>query len=260
MITISIENRGRVKAAKSGEEEVYLIYKDFYAEEDEITIAFPEPGYYQVQTDIALLPALLWCEGTYYMPVPSGDLKLPYYPYAFSGDIHLVTVRRAREKEITNYRNLALNPADWHGNRAMYPHTHANVETRGESVFASRNAVDGLKAADSHGLFPWSSWGINRNPEAEITVDFGRPVDIDLLALYTRADFPHDAWWTEGSVRFSDGSEIKLGLSKKDGAQTFPVDKKGITSLTLFRLVKADDPSPFPALTQIEAWGTESGR
>ena len=29
-------------------------------------------------------------------------------------------------------------------------------------------------------------------------------------------------------------------------------------SLKLFELKKAEDPSPFPALTQLEAWGTEA--
>ena len=140
----------------------------------------------------------------------------------------------------------------------MYPHTYANVETRGESVFASRNAVDGLIAADNHGGYPWSSWGINRNPDAEMTVDFGRPVDISRLVFYNRADFPHDAWWTEGTVTFSDGSSVTLPFVKKDGAQGFSVEKKGVTSLTISHLIKADDPSPFPALVQIEAWGRES--
>ena len=34
--------------------------------------------------------------------------------------------------------------------------------------------------------------------------------------------------------------------------------KKGITWVRLEELIKADDPSPFPALTQIEVYGTES--
>jgi len=38
----------------------------------------------------------------------------------------------------------------------------------------------------------------------------------------------------------------------------FNITKKEITSLKLGNLIKANDPSPFPALTQIEVYGTES--
>ena len=258
MITIAIENGGTVLLEKKGSSELYAVYKDEYREGDTIRLEFGEEGLYWVSVDAALFPALLWCRGTYTLPVPFNEKKQPYAPSAFTGNIHLLMVRKARDEERKNCRNLALNPADHHGNNALYPHTYANVETRGESVFASRNAVDGLIAADNHGGYPWSSWGINRNPDAEMTVDFGRPVDIDSLVFYNRADFPHDAWWTEGRVSFSDGSSITLPFIKKDGAQEFSVEKKGITSLTISHLIKADDPSPFPALVQIEAWGRES--
>ena len=258
MITISIKNNGKTIAERNGEDEVYLVHKDEYCEGDCIEISFSEPGFYHVSTDPALIPAMLWCRGTYTFTVPFNEQRKPYSPVAFAGNIHLLMVRKAKDEERSNYRNLALNPADWHGNTALYPHTYANVETRGESVFASRNAVDGLIAADYHGEFPWSSWGINRDENAEMTVDFGRPVDIDRIVFYDRADFPHDAWWKEGTIRFSDGTAEAFPLIKKDGAQSFSVDKKGITSMTVCRLIKADDPSPFPALTQIEAWGRES--
>ena len=38
----------------------------------------------------------------------------------------------------------------------------------------------------------------------------------------------------------------------------FEIRKKGIEWIKLGNLIKADDPSPFPALTQIEVYGTES--
>ena len=49
----------------------------------------------------------------------------------------------------------------------------------GEAVFAARNAIDGQKAANDHGKWPWTSWGINRDPNAAMTVAFGRKVVID---------------------------------------------------------------------------------
>ena len=47
----------------------------------------------------------------------------------------------------------------------------ANVETRGESVFAARNAIDGVKANRSHGAWPFESWGINRQDDAQLTLE-----------------------------------------------------------------------------------------
>ena len=63
-----------------------------------------------------------------------------------------------------------------------------NVETRGEAVFAARNAIDGVYENDAHGIWPYQSWGINRDPNAALTLDFGRPVTIDELRLTLRAD------------------------------------------------------------------------
>lgn len=59
-------------------------------------------------------------------------------------------------------------------------------------MFAARNAIDGVVANDSHGRWPYESWGINMQDDAELTLDFGRAVDFDRIVLYTRADFPHD--------------------------------------------------------------------
>ncbi|MBQ2626344.1 MAG: carbohydrate-binding protein, partial [Eubacterium sp.] len=75
------------------------------------------------------------------------------------------------------------------------------------------------------------------------------------------ADFPHDNWWVSGKLVFTDGSEMTLNMEKKTGEpHCFSLEeaKCGITWVRLQELVKADDPSPFPALTQIEVYGTES--
>ena len=155
-------------------------------------------------------------------------------------------------------RNLAYNPYDSHENTTFFPHTKANIETRGESVFASRNAIDGIIASNNHGFWPFISWGINRDPKAELNLDFGRDVIIDKIIFYTRADFPHDAWWDKASITFSDGETIDFNLKKFDGPQIFPIKEKKISSLTLHDLIKADDPSPFPALVQLEVYGKEA--
>ena len=56
-------------------------------------------------------------------------------------------------------------------------------------------------------------------------------------------------------MTFSDGTSESVKLDKCVEPQMFPIRRKGITWLKVGELVKADDPSPFPALTQIEAFG-----
>ena len=132
------------------------------------------------------------------------------------------------------------------------------METRGESVFAARNAIDGVAAVSSHGRWPYSSWGINRQDDAELTLEFGRPVDFDTIVLYTRADFPHDNWWIRGTFTFSDGTQEQVEMEKSSEPHRFAIARSGITWLKLGSLIKADDPSPFPALTQLEVYGQDS--
>lgn len=174
----------------------------------------------------------------------------------FYGDRHYLYAETARPDEIGAYRNLALNPADQHCDVPCYPHATANVETRGESVFAAKNAIDGVRANLSHGNWPYQSWGINRQDDAVMRVDFGRPVRTGRIVLFTRADFPHDNWWIRVTVRFSDGSSLEFPLEKslRGHALTFP--EKEIRWLELCNLIRADDPSPFPALTRIQVFGT----
>ena len=155
------------------------------------------------------------------------------------------------------YRNLALNQNDQHKEVKCYPHASANVETRGESVFAAQNAIDGVRANLWHGSWPWTSWGINRQADAEIKIDFGRTVWTDKIVLYTRADFPHDSWWTKVTLHFSDGSSIDWELQKTNLAQVLEFEKKEISWVMMNQLIKAEDDSPFPALTQLEVYGAD---
>ena len=86
-------------------------------------------------------------------------------------------------------------------------------------------------------------------------MEFGREAAVDAVELFLRADFPHDAWWRQASVRFSDGTSLDLPLVKSDAGQRFSFPEKKIEWLVLEKLIKADDPSPFPALTQIRVFG-----
>ena len=252
-----VRGDGTVVCADSGRGSAALVFRGEYREGDRVVLESSEKNVHLVwQADDALGSALVYItEHTVSYPVPFGEKKVCYSPKIFSGNRHYLYVRLAEEAEISAYRNLALNVMDQHGDPGCYPHASANVETRGESVFAARNAIDGVTENRSHGEWPYTSWGINRDPAACLKLEFGREVEADRIVLVTRADFPHDSWWTQATVTFSDGSAIELPMEKSAKPHVFTFPKKKISWLTLDKLIKADDPSPFPALTQIEVYG-----
>lgn len=253
-----VDRNGGEKFSFLGEDEIAVMSDVCYEEGDALQLVADGECTLEVLLDECLGSALVHYKAPYSLTIPFEEKKTSYSPRSFAEGRKYFRVRVVSDKEKRNYRNLVFNPYDWHGNDGLYPHSKANVETRGEAVFASRNAMDGIVVSDSHGNYPYASWGINRNPEAEMHIDFGRPVRIDRVVFYNRADFPHDAWWTEGTVEFSDGEEMVFSFVKTGRAQAFDIKEKVVTSLTIKKLVKADDPSPFPALTQIEVWGEDA--
>lgn len=132
------------------------------------------------------------------------------------------------------------------------------METCGEAVFAARNAVEDIYENDAHGSWPYQNWGINRDPNAALTIDFGRAVTVDEIRLTLQTDFPHDSWWTQATVAFDDGNREVLTLTKIAALHAFVITPCTVQGLKLFELKKADSASPFPALTQIEVYGTET--
>lgn len=245
-------------ASASGEDELYMVYNGEYKVGDKIALEAEREAFVVIQLDDALGEELVYLKkGSLTYEVPYEEKKICYSPKCFVGERHLLTVREAAKEEISAYRNLARNRYDQHGNTGYYPHATANVETRGEAVFAARNAIDGIKANDYHGEWPYGSWGINRNPDAVIRVDFGRSIVADKLAVYLRADFPHDSWWEQMTVRFSDETTMTCSLQKTGKAQVIEIPERKLEWIQLEKLIKADDPSPFPALTQLEVYGRE---
>lgn len=256
-IDVKILNaEGVVLAQRRSENEVNLVYLQEYQPGDHVLVEAQEvPGLYHMQLDDAKGSSLVYLTGPVRYEIPFGEKRINTSPKVFSGNRHLIHVRMALEEERQNYRNLSENVWDQHGEVCCYPHASANVETRGESVFAALNAIDGVTVSESHGKWPFESWGINRREDATWKLEFGRSVDVDKLVIYTRADFPHDNWWEKMTVMFSDGTSQTLDLTKGGQAQVFSIQKEGINWLEICDLVKADDPSPFPALTQLQVFG-----
>ena len=238
---------------------VSLSTKNFeYEEGDQISVQTDKTGsFLMVKFDETIDTSLVYIpEGNWTYDISFNKNRSEARPeQRFIGKHHYLSVRVATKEEIIGYRNLALNPHDQKEMSGAYPHAHANVETRDDATFFACNAIDGVYANNSHGAYPFQSWGINQQADAALTIDFGRKVELDKVVFTWRADFPHDSYWTEVTVRFSDGSKETFQTQKTDRPQSFTFSKRQVTSVTFGELIQSDDSSPFPALTQIEFFG-----
>lgn len=261
MLTLRLKNKNEVLAERSHDTETYLSFKRReYSEGEIFELVIDEPkSFVWVQLDEAIEPSLIYLtDRTWEFPVILDEkLRLAYSPKIFTGGHHYVRAWLPTEKEIKSYRNLARNAHDQKEDTKAYPHAFANVETRNDSTFFARNAIDGVLANEDHGAYPYQSWGINQRKDAEITIDFGREVEVSRLALVLRGDYPHDSYWTQVTVVFSDGEEKILKTTNQLDRQYFDIGLKRTSSVTLKDLIKNEDESAFPALTQFEAYGTE---
>lgn len=254
------DKMGKTICVNNGEDYVSMVCCAEYQEGDQIVLEISESNIFvMLQLDDAMGEELCYVTGNVYYQIPFGEKRISYSPKAFYGNRHYLYARIATKEEISSYRNLACNVYDQHENKSCYPHAWANVETRGESVFAARNAIDKVCENRSHGEWPYESWGINMRDDAEITVEFGREVEVDKIVLFTRADFPHDNWWKQVSISFSDGTKEVIALEKSALPHTIPLTKRITTKVCLSELIKSEEPSPFPALSQILVYGREVG-
>ncbi len=246
------------KAVSKGVDEVSLVYSQAYAQGDRIILEMSgENVFVWLQMDDALGRALVYITGNVEYIIPFGEQRVNLSPKVFYGTRHLLYARIAKEYDVAGYRNLAVNVYDQHQMRDCYPHAVANVETRRETVFAARNAIDGVVVNHCHGEWPYQSWGIGRQDDASIKIEFGRIVEVDRIVLYTRADFPHDNWWKSVNFFFSDESSYEMKMEKSALPHEIEFPAKQIRWLEMNHMVKSDELSPFPALTQIEVYGRE---
>lgn len=247
---------GIEKASVSGEDNVCLVYNHEYEEGDSIHVHSGSETDAVLQLEDSIQPTFGFLKNDFTFRIPFFEKRVCYSPKSFILSPHVLTARVATMEEMNRYRNLSLNPLDCHENTGFYPHAMANVETRGEAVFAAHNAINGNYANLGHGPWPYESWGINRKEDAELKIDFGRKVNVDKIGITLRNDFPHDNWWEQATIKFSDGSSFVARLDKVGISQHFSIRPREITWATIGELIKnPDDPSPFPALTQIEFWG-----
>ena len=260
MIRIEYRNAaGETVARAEHPEEALLCARTEYAEGDSIVVTSDGAKHLMVQMDAAMAAGEVYLPaGSMSWRVPSGEGRRAYSPAVFMPGRHIVSARAMTAAECAARRNLACNPADLRGDTEFFPHCTANVETRGESVFAARNVIDGLRHNVSHGDWPYQSWGIGAREDAWCRLDLGREALIDEMALTLRADFPHDAWWVRGQVELSDGFVMDFPLKKSGERQFIALGEHRASWLRLQNMVKSDDPSAFPSLIEWEVFGKDT--
>ena len=219
-----------------------------------------------------------------------GGGNWPYDSRAFSttGNTEkVITARVATEEEISERKNLALNPFDLRGNDnglsgsnkkgdiSVFPHAFANRVTDNKREFEPRNAIDGFEYNASHVGFPYQAWGCgNEKSDSEFSVLFGRYVEIDQIDITVRAQWnppqpnnasDHDINWTSATLEFSDGTEMAITLQKLASPQTIKLPEKKIVSWVRLKdlpvseeIIPVDGRKKFSALTEFKVWGTES--
>ncbi len=197
-------------------------------------------------------PIPLWPEGR-------GPRTYPHPPKAFQGTKHVITARVATAKEINAYRNMAVNPMDPRGKSTAYAHASANSEWGKSAIYSAGCAIDGfVEATGDHHTWPRQSWGPHlpggKHPEPELTINFGRPVEINKLVIVCRYNVRQGGYWKEATVEFSDGSKVTVKPEYNGKRQEFPIKKRVVTSLKIAKLVP-NKAGRYAAFIEVEAWG-----
>lgn len=257
-LTISVvDSKGNELYAATGTDLVQLDGRNRpYREGDRIILEASEENVeLEVMLDASLSPSIVYLpSGCLEFPVPFEKRSRAYAEGAFCGRRSWGYARVLDARERGNYRNLALNSHDLEGEVSLYPHASTNSGATDDRYLA-RNAIDGVFQTCCHAEWPYESWGINGREDAWLQVDFGRPVHACELVLFLRADFPHDAWWERARVTCSDGFDAEVSLGKTGGPQRFDLGGRDTEWLRLSDLKKVDDPSPWPALSQLMVMG-----
>jgi hypothetical protein len=254
-----VNKDGEVLLRNTAEDEVSLAYRGLYNPGEKIVLTSNKNDIFVVlRLEDSLESSLVYLKSYQTeFEIPFDKERKPYGLKAFTEERHWAWVRIARDYEIETYKNLARNTFDTKDNKSMYPHASTNVVTE-DPVFFPRNTIDGVFETSNHGSWPHSSWGINRKKDAWLKIDFGRNVIVDNVVLYLRADFPHDNWWKEADLIFSDESVEHINLQKTGKGQCFKIIPRNVEWIKLSNFTISDEPSEFPALSQIEVYGVEA--
>ena len=137
----------------------------------------------------------------------------------------------------------------------------SNSEWRHSCIYAARCAIDGhVDGTGNHHGWPRQNWGPYGNaggeahPNSELLIEFGRPVEIDKLAVVVRYNPYQNNHWKEATVEFSDGSKVKIEPKYNGQRQAFPIQKRIVKWMKFTKLVDRR-PGGYAAFVEVEAYG-----
>ena len=254
-----INEKGEVKFRAYGDA-IDERYSGEYEAGDKYRLELCDGEFVKMKLDETLAESIVYVpDGIFEFEIPFGDARtLGYAPTAFSGDSHRVICEEPSEAEIYGEREISLNSHDKHNIPKYFPHASANFVTRESPSFFERNAIDGVINNLGHGRYPYHSWGGGLREDLEFTVHFGMPTEVSKVVLYLRADFPHDTYWKEADIEFSDGTRHHVDLIGTADGQCAEFEPKLTewVKLTGFKQQRLEDGSlSFAALTQIQIFG-----
>ena len=254
---ISLYNRDCQLLFSETGEKIHTCFCHEYEEGDYLVLMADPGNFVRIKIDPAIETAVVYVkEDCLIYKIPFGEARECYPPGAFQGKYHIYEMETVSCERET--RDLSTNPLDVLGETGFYPHCTANVETRDEAVFAARNTIDGYHETNCHGIWPFTSWGDNEDPNAEITIHFGRKIAAEEIEIFLRSDYPHDNYWKSVQLCFDDGSVRDLALEKTGNGQKFSLDGVETESITMRKLIKCEKlSSPFPSLTYWRVMGKE---
>ncbi|MGL6195622.1 MAG: hypothetical protein ACRC2T_12460, partial [Thermoguttaceae bacterium] len=145
---------------------------------------------------------------------PEGKKQFMRNWFADNGTIPIIGTTTGQRN---GYRNLAINPYANMGEPKSYPHASSNSEF----AFLPENAAKNVISGDNEKDECIRAWRPNKRTDLWLTIDFGRPVDIDKVVLSICADSQQCSYWKSATLTFSDGSSEEIILSNTDEPQEF---------------------------------------
>ena len=147
-------------------------------------------------------------------------------------------------------RNLAVNPDAYAYHLRSYPRATSNAHQQYRPEYSPVCAIDG-KTDGEH------FWRPGRRTDSALTIEFGRPVEIDRAVLTLHLDENQTKTWESAALEFADGSTIDLTLAATDQPQEFSFPKVTTDRVTLKNLSER-----FPlgdnGVAELELWGKDA--
>ncbi len=254
-----IRSNGDVKWKAWGEE-IDEHFHGEYEEGDKFRVESVDTNFVKIQLDSTMGEAMMYLpDGLFEFVVPFGyERSACYAPGAFSGDDHRIRIAEPSEAEVYCEREISLNSHDRHNVHKYFPHAWANFVTRENPCFFERNAIDGVIDNSNHGSYPYHSWGGGLREDLEFEIRFGEPVEVSKVVIFIRADFPHDTYWKEADLEFSDGDKIHVELKGVAEGQVTEFEPRmtEFVRLTGLKQQRLEDGSlSFAALSQMQVFG-----